>query len=278
MTMTTERIAVSDVTLSVTLEGPDDGPLVVLLHGFPQNARTWRHVAPALAEHGYRVAAPDLRGYRASDRPKGIGAYALSRLVDDVAGLVHALGRPKAHVVGHDWGGTLAFATASRRPEVVDRLMVIDGAHPELYRTGMWHGSQLFRSWYVLFFQLPLLPELLVRSRFYLERVMKRAAPDAFPDDIMDAYVADLRAPGAARAAIDYYRAAGRLGLSAKAPILAPTRVLWGDADEALSAELLTGLDRYVKNASVRHFPGASHWLQEQRPDDVIAEALSFLT
>ncbi|HVY47089.1 MAG TPA: alpha/beta fold hydrolase [Minicystis sp.] len=266
-------VDVGEVRLSVTLAG--EGPLVVLLHGFPECALTWRHVAPELARAGFSVAAPDLRGYRASDRPPRVADYALDRLVGDVAGLARALGQGRIRLVGHDWGGTLAFAVAERHPELVERLAVIDAAHPELYRRGMVRGRQLLRSWYVFFFQLPFLPELLVRSRFYLERVMRRAAPAAFPDDVMAAYEAAMRAPGAARAAIAYYRAAARFGVAAPGPIRAPVRVLWGDRDEALGAELLDGLDRYASDVSIRHFD-ASHWLQEERPADVARELISF--
>ncbi len=267
-------IDVGELRLSVTLAG--EGPLVVLLHGFPECSLTWRHVVPRLASAGFSVAAPDLRGYRASDRPLDLDAYALDRLVGDVAGLARTLGRDRIHLVGHDWGGTLAFATAERHPELVERLVVIDGAHPELYRTGMWRGAQLLRSWYVLFFQLPFFPERLVRSRFYLERVMRRAAPSAFPDEVMDQYVAAMRADGAAKAAISYYRAAARFGLAAPGKIACPTRVLWGDHDEALGRELLDGLDRYAPGVTVKHFPGASHWLQEERPDEVCRELIDF--
>ncbi|HEY4117944.1 MAG TPA: alpha/beta fold hydrolase [Byssovorax sp.] len=268
------RVDVGEVELSVTTGG--DGPLVVLLHGFPECSYTWRHVLPRLVDAGFSVAAPDLRGYRASDRPQELGAYAIDKLVGDVAGLAKALGSERIHLVGHDWGGTLAFAVAERHPELVDKLCVIDGAHPELYRTGMWHGAQLLRSWYVFFFQLPALPELLVRSRFYLERVMRGAAPAAFPDDAMQLYVDAMQGPGAATAGIDYYRAASKIGLSAPGIIQATTHVLWGDHDEALSQELLTGLDRYAPGVTVKHFPGASHWLQEEHPDDVSDELLRF--
>jgi pimeloyl-ACP methyl ester carboxylesterase len=269
-----ERIDVGEIKLSVTRAGA--GPLVVLLHGFPECSLTWRHVIPALAEAGFSVAAPDLRGYRASDRPRELEAYALDRLVGDVAGLARALGSEKIQLVGHDWGGTLAFATAERHPELVERLLVIDGAHPELYRTGMWRGAQLLRSWYVLFFQLSFFPELMVKSRFYLERVMKDAAPSAFPDEVMDQYVAAMDQDGAATAAISYYRAAARFGLRAPNKIAAKTRVLWGDHDEALGKELLDGLDAYAPGVTVRHFAGASHWLQEERPDDVTRELIEF--
>jgi pimeloyl-ACP methyl ester carboxylesterase len=267
-------VDVGELKLSVTRVGR--GPLVILLHGFPECAITWRHVLPALARAGFSAAAPDLRGYRASDRPRELDAYALDRLVGDVAGLARALGAERIRLVGHDWGGTLAFATAERHPELVERLVVIDAAHPELYRSGMWRGTQLLRSWYVLFFQLPFLPELLVRSRFYLERVMKRAAPSAFPDDVMDQYVAAMKADGAAKAAISYYRAAARFGLRAPGKIAAKTRVLWGDLDEALGQQLLVGLDRYAPGVTVKHFSGASHWLQEERPDDVSRELIDF--
>lgn len=273
--MTGRTVSVGDVSLEVVEVGK--GAPVVLLHGFPQFSYAFRHQLAELERAGYRAVAPNLRGYQGSDKPEALDAYALDRLVGDVVGLLDALAIPKVTLVGHDWGGVIAYATAERHPERVERLVVLNAAHPELYRRGMMRPSQVWKSWYVLFFQLPGLPELLVQSRDYLEEIMQEEAPDAFPDAILDVYLAGLRRPGVAKAAINYYRAAREHPIAAPGTIGAKTLVLWGDNDEALSRELLQGLAAYVPDHRVVHLPKSSHWVAEDEPDRVTSELLAFL-
>jgi pimeloyl-ACP methyl ester carboxylesterase len=143
------------------------GPLVLLLHGFPEFWGSWRHQIPALADAGFRVLAPDLRGYNLSSKPAGVESYRVAELVGDVVGLIRHAGEERATVVGHDWGGAIAWATAMRRGERIHRLIILNAPHPAAYLRELRRPGQLLRSWYVFFFQLPLLPECLVRARDY---------------------------------------------------------------------------------------------------------------
>lgn len=273
--MTTTRVDVGGVTLSVTVEG--SGPPVVLLHGFPQFGYAMRHVAAGLVEAGYTAIVPDLRGYHLSDKPADEDAYTIDHLVSDVAGLLDALGLESAVVLGHDWGGMIAYTFALRHPSRVSRLVVLNAAHPELYRAGLGTPSQILRSWYVFFFQLPELPEALITERAYFERVMASDAPHAFPPEVIDRYVDAMNLPGAATAAVSYYRSAQKHGLRAEGTIGAKTLVIWGDEDDALGQALLVGLDRYVPDVRVHHLAGASHWVAEDRPVEVTTAVLEFL-
>ena len=155
-----ERVtAGGGVTLHVVRAGAE-GPAVVLLHGFPEFWYSWRHQIDPLVDAGFSVVAPDLRGYNLSDRPREVGAYRLDHLVEDVAAVMRATGRARAHVVGHDWGGVIAWALAGAHPELVDKLVIMNAPHARSYvETVRRSLRQMLRSWYVLFFQLPLLPE-----------------------------------------------------------------------------------------------------------------------
>ncbi|MFD1730552.1 alpha/beta fold hydrolase [Deinococcus malanensis] len=162
-TMWTEHeIRVNGVRLHYVEAGPAAGPLVVLLHGFPEYWRAWEHQIGPLARAGFRVVAPDMRGYNLSEKPQDIEAYRVQTLQEDIAKLIRALGAGRAHVVGHDWGGIVAWQLAIRQPEAVDRLVILNAPHPGAARRGMKHPEQLKRSWYVYLFQLPVLPELLL--------------------------------------------------------------------------------------------------------------------
>jgi pimeloyl-ACP methyl ester carboxylesterase len=240
-------------------------------------------VAP-LVEAGFSVWIPDLRGYGWSDRPHPREAYHLRHLVADVAALVHATGRPRAHIGGHDWGGIVAWTFAGCHPELVDRLVICNAPHMRLYFEKLHRPPQLFRSWYILFFQLPLLPELVLSSRdFHVVRDMFTrlpARPGAFTRDEIDQYVRALSAPGALTAALDYYRANRRGGgasLAQSATIEAETLVLWGDRDPALTVGLTYGLERVAPHVHVRRFPDVGHWIQNEAPDEVNRALVEFL-
>jgi pimeloyl-ACP methyl ester carboxylesterase len=265
-------IDVGGMRLACTLYGPEHGPLAVLLHGFPACRQAWDGVARRLAGQGYRVVAPDMRGYGGSDRPPGVRSYSVGHLVADVAGLVGALGEAKAHVVGHDWGGMVAWWTAMRRPEVVDRLAVVNAAHPVAYDRALKTAAQLRRSWYVMAFQVPLLPEW-VLGRNDCAIVRKLLAKDGVAPEIVQACVDALQAPGARRAAVDYYRAAFRDGVAGTLPdpavIELPTLVVWGDRDQYLEPSLSQPPPEWVPAPVVNHLPEANHWAPVDAPDDV---------
>jgi pimeloyl-ACP methyl ester carboxylesterase len=255
---------------------------VILLHGFPENSSTWLHQIHALADAGFNVIAPDLRGYGASERPPSRQAYGIRHLVDDVAAIIRSEG-DRASVVGHDWGGVIAWAFAEEYPNLLDRLVILNAPHPRIFAKRVRRPPQMLRSWYVLFFLIPWLPErILSAADFSLVRSMFSrlpARPDTFSEERIEQLVDGLRPKGALTAALNYYRAnALRMGLNrGKRKIEAPTLVLWGDLDPALGVELLDGLDRYVENVRIQRFSEASHWIQNEVPEEVSRALVEFL-
>jgi pimeloyl-ACP methyl ester carboxylesterase len=234
--------------------------------------------------------APDLRGYGDSDRPARVADYALERLVEDVAGLVAAFGRTKAHVVGHDWGGAIAFQTARARPDVVDKLVVMNGPDPACVLRQLLRPAQLKASWYMFFFQLPFVPErFLSKDGLAPLRSLYRHQPrrrGAYAREEIDAYVAAFARPGALTAALAYYRAAFRSGLKRRRsgeplvdrrPIERPTLVVWGMDDTALLPGQLDGLPGTVRDLRIVRVPGCSHWIHHDAPEAVLDACVPFL-
>ena len=279
----------NDLRFHALAAGPNDGPLVLLLHGFPELAQSWRRQLPALAGAGYRAVAPDLRGYGKTDVR---GPYDPATLTDDVAALVHALGSERAVVAGHDWGGLVAWLCAVFRPEVVARLVVLNAPHPPAFMPMLARSPrQLARSSYVLFFQLPWLPEraLSWRRGALVERVLRAGThvPDPWAKEQLTAYREAFTDPARARAALGYYRAAARhspaLYRAAKErPITAPTLVLWGVHDPALRRELVSP-ERLApwfapgNVPEVRFLEEAGHFVQNEAPERVNDELLRWL-
>ncbi|WP_019140156.1 alpha/beta fold hydrolase [Noviherbaspirillum massiliense] len=277
-----ERIRGDGVELHVAITG--DGPPVILLHGFPENWRSWQHQIAPLVAAGYSVWMPDLRGYNLSDMPPTREAYRLRHLVADVAMLAEGSGHPRVHLVGHDWGGIIAWAFAAACPALLDKLVILNAPHMRIYRDKLWRSSQLLRSWYVLFFQLPFLPERALSQANYraVRRIFEKlpARHGTFSAQDVDAYIDGLARPGALTAALNYYRAglrSGDLSRAFAAPIEARTLVIWGERDPALGSYLLDGLERFVPHLQVHRIPGASHWVQNEAPDQVNRALLDFL-
>ncbi len=259
-----------------------DGPLVVLLHGFPEFWYGWRAQLPLLAAAGFRVVAPDMRGYNLSSRPDGVAAYDIDVLAEDVRGLIRALGSEEAFLAGHDWGGIVAYATAMNHPEVVRRLAILNAPHPRRYVEHLRDPRQLARSWYAGFFQLPWLPERLGQARG--ARALRLgfehdARPGAFTPEDIARYQEAWARPGGLNGAINYYRASGRQNPKRATgrlrTITAPTLVIWGERDRYLSAGLAEPSRADVPNLErVIRLPDASHWVQHDEPERV-AEALA---
>ncbi len=275
-------VAGDGVALHVARAG--EGPPVILLHGFPENWRSWRpQIAPLLAA-GFSVWIPDLRGYGLSGKPAARSAYAMAHLVRDVAALVRATGEPKAHVIGHDWGGVIAWSFAREYPELLDRLVILNAPHPSLYLRKVLRTRQIFRSWYVLFFQAPLLPEWLISAFDYwiVRRLFRRnpAQPGTFSPEEIEAKIEALAARGSLTAALNYYRANFlTLGQSAASPaVAAPTLVIWGERDTFLGPELLDGLEEYVPRLEIQRLKDAGHWVQNEKPPEVNQALVRFLT
>jgi len=277
------------VNLHVVRAGADSATPVILLHGFPEFWYSWRRQIGALADAGFSVLAPDLRGYNLSEKPTGVEAYRLPLLVADVAALVRAVGNGRrAHVVGHDWGGIIAWTFAGAYPDLVDRLAVLNAPHPRLFLDHLWRSPpQMIRSSYALFFQLPFLPERLLAARdFAAVRGMLRRTPwrkGAFADADLTEYAAALSRPGALTAALNYYRAAARFSretrrLACAATTDAETLVIWGERDIALGTELLDGLEGFAPRVRIHRLPDAGHWVQNEAPEEVNRALLAFLT
>jgi pimeloyl-ACP methyl ester carboxylesterase len=263
-----------------------EGPLVVLLHGFPEFWFSWRFQIPALVAAGFRVVAPDMRGYNLSSRPSGVAAYRGDILAGDIRDLIRERGAESAHVVGHDWGAAVAWLTAMNHPDVVRHLGILNLPHPRRFLHGLRRPGQLVKSWYVFFFQVPWLPERLVRAdrwRAFREGFERDARPGAFTAEDIDRYVEAWSQPGAATATINYYRAAFRRSprhtRSLMHTVKAPTLVIWGARDRYLSAELAEPHRADVPNLErVVYLPEASHWVQHDEPQRVSELLVEFLS
>ena len=272
------RVDVGEVRLHCVEAGK--GPLVVLLHGFPEFWWSWRHQIPALAEAGFRVVAPDLRGYNLSDKPPGARAYGIEHLVADVAGLIRGLGEEKAHVVGHDWGGGVAYSFAMFKPEMLRKLSILNCPHPAEMMRGLRTPSQLRKSWYMFAFQLPGVPEWLFSRNDYaaLRRTLRSAASS---DADLEKYVDAARRGDRLHGGINYYRAMMRSAVRGKMlpfrKIEAPVQVIWGENDDFLGKDIARPSPRWAPDVRVEFLPRASHWVQIDEPKKVSKLLVDFL-
>ncbi len=286
MSTTTEtwqhrEITTNGIRMHYVTQG--SGPLVVLLHGFPEFWYSWRYQIPFLAEHGYTVVAPDLRGYNDTDKPRT--GYDVTTLTRDIAGLVKGLGQEKAIIVGHDWGGALAWVFAASYPQMTDRLIVMNAPHPAAMMREFRTLSQLRKSWYVFFFQLPWLPEyvLLRNNANEIGRMLRGAAiqKSVFPREVTAKFQQAMSKPGAMTAALNYYRQLfRRLPASSRDPrarVTEPTLLIWGEQDIALGIELTTGLEQWVGDLEIKRIPDSGHWVQQEQPEKVNQFMLDFL-
>jgi pimeloyl-ACP methyl ester carboxylesterase len=299
-------VETNGIRLHCAVDG--EGPLVILLHGFPECWYSWRHQIAALAPH-FRVVAPDLRGYNESDKPAGIAAYALPELVADVEGLIAAFGERQAIIVGHDWGGGVAWSFAMERPNATRRLVVLNCPHPAIFAQHLRKDPrQLARSWYMFFFQIPWLPETLLGlgrawaiGNSVRQSTVRRDA--LTPEDLEQLRDAASR-PGALRSAINYYRAAfrspdsqatwpswlrrflygdrptpaARLALEDWPRIHAATLLIWGEQDVALRKELTFGMEPLMAAPlEVKYIPLAGHFVHQEQPEIVNEFLLDFL-
>jgi len=271
----------------VVSSGPKTGKPVLLLHGFPEFWYSWRHQLRALAQAGYRAIAPDLRGYNLSDKPSGVANYQTRILMSDVVALVAALGYTTVDLVGHDWGGAIAWAVAasSEHRQVIRSLAILNAPHPAAFVRRM-SLSQLRRSWYMLFFQIPSLPEHLIRKDGFalLRRMLSRSAqPGTFSAPDLDRFVEAMSQPGALTCAMNYYRAMLRQNLVAELrrlstiPASLPVLLVWGERDVALGKELTYDLHKFVDNLRIEYVPDAGHWVQQESPETVNRALLQFL-
>jgi pimeloyl-ACP methyl ester carboxylesterase len=262
--------------------------LALFLHGFPELWYSWRHQMPLLARLGYRAWAPDLRGYGKSERPPRVEDYAIEKLVEDVAGLIDAAPARETVLIAHDWGGIIAWAFAMRRSRPLARLVVMNLPHPACFDREFRTWKQFRRSWYALLFQLPRLPEALMRARGYraIGEAFRSSAIDKsrFPDGLLQVYRENAARPGALTAMLNYYRAYGRGGGGTRQrargyPLIeVPTLMIWGEEDVALCKETTLGTEQYVRDLTIRYLPRVSHWVQQEAPEAVNAMLEAFVT
>jgi epoxide hydrolase 4 len=262
------------------------GTPVVLLHGFPDFWYGWRHQVQPLAAAGYRIIVPDLRGYNESDRPRGVAHYSLERLTADMHAFVRHAAPGGAHIVGHDWGGVIAWRFAATAPELCRSLCILNAPHPDLYRRELLRNPrQLLRSWYVVLNQVPFLSEAALRAWDFaaLRKVLGTAEDGSrmAGDEELRHYTRAFSEPYALTAALNYYRAAARDIVRRNAsgtPHVAPrTMVIWGEQDPFLDRRLLDGLESRVRELTVERIGNAGHFVHWQRPGVVNRLLLEWL-
>jgi pimeloyl-ACP methyl ester carboxylesterase len=273
-------VPTNGIRLHVIQKGPPSGPLAILLHGFPEFWYGWRHQIDPLVEAGFWVWVPDQRGYNLSDKPRGRSAYTTDILATDVTGLIDAAGREKAWIIGHDWGGAVAWHLALTQPQRIEKLININIPHPSVMRRALpRNGSQLLRSWYIFFFQLPWLPEKLIGMQDWrpgLMSLQRTSRPGTFTAADLERYRAAWSQRGAMTAMINWYRAAPRMLPPLQKRVSVPTLLLWGKKDVALNAELAPASIELCEQGHLVFFDQATHWVQHEEPARVNELILEF--
>ncbi len=276
-----DRILSNGIRLHYVTQG--SGPLMLMLHGFPEFWYSWRYQISEFAKD-YKVVALDLRGYNESEKPQERAAYRMAELIKDVEGVIKGLGYDRCILVGHDWGGAIAWNFAYAHPEMLEKLIVMNLPHPAKFTEALRSNpQQMLRSWYILFFQLPLLPELLCQFNDYraIASAFSGSAIDktAFTPEDLAAYKNAAAKPGALTAMINYYRNIfPRLLNQTEWDMLqVPTLMIWGENDLALGKELTYNTQAYVKDFQLRYIPNCSHWVQQEQPNLVNQYMREFL-
>ncbi len=279
-----QNIKTNGVNLHVVMAGPESGPLVILLHGFPEFWYEWRHQIDALAEQGYRVWAPDQRGYNLSDKPQGIAAYALNELAKDVIGLIEVAGEQETILVGHDWGAVVSWWTANNYPEKIKKLVIINVPHHAVFiRYARQHPSQLLKSWYMFFFQIPWLPEQIFTANNFkalTDAVQGTAQPGAYTDEDMVEYRKAWAQPGAITGMVNWYRALFQLrpDLDRSPRITVPMLLIWGKKDHVLEATMAEESIRLCDDGKLVFLENATHWVPHDEPERVNQLLIEFFS
>jgi pimeloyl-ACP methyl ester carboxylesterase len=260
-----------DVDLHAVAAGPKDGPVVLLLHGFPEFSYGWRRQIEPLVAAGFRVIVPDQRGYNLSSKPSGVAAYVLTELVSDVIAIADQLGQEKIFLAGHDWGAAVAWSAALLHPQRIAKLAVLNVPHPSVMRKFLsTRPRQFLRSWYMFLFQVPWLPEALLSAfnfRVAARSLLRSSRPGTFSAEDLAQYRAAWSQPGALTGMINWYRALFRVRTKfADKTVRVPTRILWGERDDFLLNEMAHESLRYCTSAELFTFANATHWLQHEEP------------
>ncbi|MBL4681498.1 MAG: alpha/beta hydrolase [Pseudomonadales bacterium] len=281
----TEFVSFDGLSFEVDKCGQGD-KLAICLHGFPEHSFSWRYQLPMLADLGYEAWAPNLRGYGKSSRPPSVNDYTMTKLMDDVAGLIDASGHKEVVLIAHDWGAVIAWQFAIKKIRPLNKLIICNVPHPGPMKKAFKKGwAQLKKSWYIFFFQIPHLPEYLlgkndaegVGDAILNSAVLKKQ----FPPEILAVYRRNASQPGALTAMLNYYRALFRdVRQSSKEDIpmiQTPTLMIWGEEDVALTKESTYGTDEFVENFTIRYLPNISHWVQQEAPSEVNAMMAAFI-
>jgi len=278
--LTHEYITTNGVKLHYVTQG--EGPLMLMLHGFPEFWYSWRYQIPEFAQN-FKVVALDLRGYNDSDKPEAQSAYVMDEFIKDIEGVIKGLGYQKCVLVGHDWGGAIAWNFAYAHSEMLERLIILNLPHPAKFAEGFRTPQQLVRSSYMFFFQLPWLPELLLQASDYqaIEMAFKGMAvnKNVFTQADIDAYKKAVAKPGALTAMLNYYRNIFEQKIlnPNKGVLEVPTLMIWGEKDTALGKELSYGTEAYVRDFQIKYIANCSHWLQQEKPELVNQYMREFL-
>ncbi|AMO71994.1 alpha/beta fold hydrolase [Sphingorhabdus sp. M41] len=250
--------------------------LALCLHGFPELNYSWRHQIPLLVELGYKVWAPNLRGYGGSSKPEGVESYRLNRLVEDVAALIDASGADEITLIAHDWGAIIAWHFAILKIRPLTRLVIMNVPHPKCAQREIQHWYQLRKSWYIFFFQLPWVPERIFgrNGAEAIKQAFTNMAVDKsrFPESDMQVYADAASRPGALRSMINYYRALLRTRDAREigdGMVDVPTLMIWGEEDAAIDIRCTDGTEEWVPDLELHRLPGVSHWVQQEAPEEV---------
>lgn len=279
-------IRVGDIQLHVVMAGPEDGEPIILLHGFPEFWYGWKNQIPFLAEQGYRVIVPDQRGYNLSDKPDAARHYTLDTLAQDVVNLATALNYDKINLVGHDWGGVVAWWVATLFPDKLKKLIILNVPYPTVIAHQLMKGNiiQLLKSWYIGFFQIPFIPETLVSLSDYeimANAIQQSATPGSFSTEDMNLYRRAWSQPGAMTSMMNWYRALARNAIEndshIEQHIVTPTLILWGEKDRFLGKEMAQPSVELCDKGELIFYPDATHWLQHDKADSANEEIHRFL-
>ncbi len=268
-------IETNGIKLHVMEAGPQEGPMILFLHGFPEFWYAWRKQLQYFADKGYLVVAPDQRGYNLSDKPQGVAAYKIDELAKDIIGLIDAYGRKQIFLVGHDWGASVSWWVALKYPERIRKLVILNVPHPKVMAKHVFTDvEQMKKSWYIFYFQIPGAVEHLAASTNYewvLQMITTSANPGAFTPAELEDYLKAFAMPGAFSAMVNWYRA--MVQTKQEPPksfeVTMPMILMWGDQDVAMLTQLADESMAYCKEGCLIKFPGTSHWIQHEQAQKI---------
>ena len=272
-------IETNGINLHVVLAGPEEGEMVIFLHGFPEFWYGWRGQIDFFAEQGYRVVVPDQRGYNLSDKPRRIRDYDIGELGRDIVGLIDHFGKDNVLLVGHDWGAAVAWWTAIQHSDRIKKLAILNVPHSAVMRENLFNNwSQVKRSWYIFFFQLPWMPEWFMSHDDFETAIKSISGKYELTSTDIERYKEAWGRTRAVKSMINWYRAAFRSLKKAKGKgnVTVPTLMLWGKLDTALGSEMAQPSIDLCENGKLIFFEDATHWVQHEKAEDVNNHLLEF--